>query len=242
VLDLRMSTPLAERLRRLPWEALRDTLCSRGWANLGPVLGRRECAGLVGLYGDSGRFRREIRMEAHRFGVGDYKYFARPLPELVGQLRTHAYGHLAPIANEWMEALGESDRFPETLPAFLERCAAAGQTHPTPLLLHYEEGGYNCLHQDVYGAIGFPLQVVAFLSRPGDDYAGGEFLLVEQRPRAQSVAEVIRGTQGELVVFANRERPVRGKGGFYRVRVRHGVSRVTGGRRFTLGIIFHDAL
>ena len=180
-------------------------------------------------------------MERHRFGVGDYKYFARPLPRLVEQLRRHAYPRLVPIANGWAEALGSRDRFPPTLEAFLARCAKAGQTKPTPLLLHYEAGGYNCLHQDVYGAVGFPFQIVFFLSRPGEDYDGGEFLLVEQRPRAQSVGEAMLGRRGGLLVFTNRIRPARGARGFYRVNVRHGVSRVRSGTRYTLGIIFHDA-
>ena len=180
-------------------------------------------------------------MERLRFGVGDYKYFGLPLPRPVLDLRTHAYPPLASIANRWMQDLGSPDRFPATLEEFQRRCQRAGQRRPTPLLLHYEAGGYNCLHQDLYGKVAFPLQVVAFLSRPGRDYDGGEFLLVEQRPRAQSVAEAIVGQQGELLVFANNFRPVAGSRGYYRGRVRHGVSRVRAGTRFTLGIIFHDA-
>jgi hypothetical protein len=174
---------IAERLARLDWPALQAGLWERGWASTPAVLTREECDGLVRLYADDTLFRSRVDMERHRFGMGDYKYFARPLPALVEQLRVHAYPRLAGIASAWMEALGTSERFPSTLGAFLARCAKAGQDKPTPLLLHYEAGGYNCLHQDVYGRVGFPLQVVAFLSRPVRDYEGGEFLLVEQRPR-----------------------------------------------------------
>jgi hypothetical protein len=232
---------VAARLERLDWPTLEASLWERGWARTGPVLSPEECAGLVGLYSDDAKFRSRVDMERHRFGLGDYKYFARPLPPLVEQLRLHAYPPLAALANKWMESLEAAERFPPTLDAFLVRCAAAGQTKPTPLLLHYEAGGYNCLHQDVYGAVGFPFQIVAFLNRPDRDYTGGEFLLVEQRPRAQSVGEAIAGEYGELLVFANRVRPVRGARGFYRATVRHGVSRVRSGRRYTLGVIFHDA-
>jgi hypothetical protein len=180
-------------------------------------------------------------MARHRFGEGEYKYFAPPLPPLVGELRERLYAPLAGVANRWIEAQGAVERFPATLPGLLARCAKAGQTKPTPLLLHYEAGGYNALHQDLYGDVAFPLQVVGFLSRPGQDYQGGEFLLVEQRPRAQSVAQVVNGAQGTLVAFTTRYRPVRGSKGFYRANVRHGVSRVHRGSRYTLGIIFHDA-
>jgi hypothetical protein len=216
-------------------------LWERGWASIPDVLTAEECNGLIRAYGDDSLFRSRVDMERHRFGVGDYKYFARPLPKLVAQLRIHAYPRLASIANGWAEALGSRDRFPPTLDAFLARCAKAGQTKPTPLLLHYEAGGYNCLHQDVYGGVGFPFQIVFFLSRPGEDYDGGEFLLVEQRPRAQSVGEAVLGRRGALLVFTNRIRPARGARGFHRVNVRHGVSRVRSGTRYTLGIIFHDA-
>jgi hypothetical protein len=232
---------IAERLASLDWPAVEARLWERGWASAADVLTPEECDDLVRAYADDRRFRSRVDMERHRFGVGDYKYFARPLPRLVEQIRAHAYPPLSGIASLWAEALGSRERFPPTLEAFLARCAKAGQMKPTPLLLHYEAGGYNCLHQDVYGAVGFPFQIVCFLSRPGRDYEGGEFLLVEQRPRAQSVGEAIVGRQGELVVFTNRIRPARGARGFYRVSVRHGVSRVRSGTRYTLGIIFHDA-
>ena len=196
---------------------------------------------MIASFEDDRLFRSHVHMERHRFGVGDYKYFARPLPGLVQALRERLYPPLAAIANRWMEALGEPVRYPPALSAFLERCAAAGQAKPTPLLLRYETGGYNCLHQDLYGALAFPLQAAALLSRRNRDYEGGEFLLVEQRPRAQSVGEAIAVEQGELLIFANRVRPVRGVRGVYRANVRHGVSVVRSGHRYTLGVIFHDA-
>ena len=220
---------------------LNESLSERGYALVPRVLSREQCDQLVALYRHESRFRSRIDMARHRFGVGDYKYFARPLPEIVEALRTALYPPLAVVANRWNESLGAEERYPGTLSEFLERCASHGQTRPTPLLLHYEEGGYNCLHQDVYGDVAFLLQVVAFLSRPGVDYTGGEFLLVEQRPRAQSAGEAIVGQQGDLLVFTTRVRPAAGVRGSYRVNVRHGVSRVRSGTRYTLGIIFHDA-
>jgi hypothetical protein len=180
-------------------------------------------------------------MARHRFGEGEYQYFDEPLPNLVAELRTRLYPHLARVANRWAELLGNGAEYPAEHADFLAQCRDHGQCKPTPLLLRYEEGGYNCMHQDLYGAIAFPLQVVFLLSRPGEDFTGGEFLLVEQRPRAQSRGEAITIGQGEAVFFTNRERPVAGTRGHYRVNVRHGISRVRSGRRFTLGIIFHDA-
>ncbi len=181
-------------------------------------------------------------MERYRFGVGDYKYFANPLPEIVASLRTSAYPHLAKVANQWAEALGEkAPRFPAEHEAFLKICRKADQTKPTPLLLHYEAGGYNCLHQDIYGEVAFPLQMVFLLGQQGRDWEGGEFLLVEQQPRAQSKAEVVHANQGQAIIFTTRYRPVRGTRGYYRVNMKHGVSRVHRGTRYTLGIIFHDA-
>jgi uncharacterized protein len=233
--------PIADRLRALDWPQIENDLSARGYAEAGPVLTASESEELVSLYPDDRRFRHRVDMARHRFGEGDYKYFARPLPEIVDALRVHCYPPLAAVANRWNDALGDKDRFPATLEEFLDRCAARGQTKPTPLMLHYEREGYNCLHQDLYGDVAFPLQVVCFLSRPGIDYTGGEFLLVEQRPRAQSAAEVITGEQGALVVFTTRVRPVKGSRGFYRVNVRHGVGRVRSGTRYTLGVIFHDA-
>jgi len=228
-------------MTRLDWPALEAQLEARGYAQTRPMLTGAECAALSRLYADEACFRSRVVMERHRFGVGEYKYFARPLPSLVESLRSRLYPPLAAIANRWMEALRAPQRFPPSLPEFLAVCARAGQKQPTPLLLHYEAGGYNCLHQDLYGEVAFPLQVAVMLSRPGRDYTGGEFLLVEQRPRSQSAGEAIAAGRGEMLIFPNRLRPVRGARGFYRVNVRHGVSRVRSGRRLTLGIIFHDA-
>jgi uncharacterized protein len=180
-------------------------------------------------------------MARYRFGEGEYQYFAEPLPALVQDLRHDAYPPLAGIANRWMEALGASERYPLDLSGLLARCRAQGQTKPTPLLLRYETGGYNCLHQDIYGDVVFPLQLTCFLSQQGSEYTGGEFLLLEQRPRAQSRGEVVTPAQGEILVFATRYRPVAGARGYYRVNMRHGVSRVKSGVRYTLGIIFHNA-
>jgi uncharacterized protein len=226
----------------LDWPSLEQSLDERGYAAAPkPVLSDDECAELVSLYDDDARFRSRIDMGRYRFGQGEYKYFAKPLPRVVSELRQRLYAPLAQIANRWMEQLGDSERYPATHASFLERCAKAGQTKPTPLLLRYEAGGYNCLHQDVYGDVAFPLQAVVFLTERGVDYEGGEFLLVEQRPRAQSMGDIVPASKGGLAFFTTRIRPVRGSRGFYRVQMRHGVTRVTSGRRFTLGIIFHDA-
>jgi hypothetical protein len=231
-----------ERIELLDWNAASESLTQRGYAVTDAILSPEECASLVAMYGEENRFRSHIVMERYRFGVGDYKYFANPLPTIVADLRTSAYPHLAEVGNEWAEALGETaPRFPAEHAAFLKTCHEAGQTRPTPLLLNYEAGGYNCLHQDIYGEIAFPLQMVFLLGQPGRDWEGGEFLLVEQQPRAQSKAEVVVADQGQAIIFTTRHRPVRGTRGYYRVNLRHGVSRVHRGTRYTLGIIFHDA-
>lgn len=232
---------IAERLRPLPWTEMERALWDFGYAKAGPVLTPEECRELIALYPDDRLFRSRVDMARYRFGVGDYKYFGYPLPPVVEELREHAYPSLAAIANRWAEALGGAERYPATLAEFTTQCQAAGQTKPTPLLLHYEAGGYNCLHQDLYGDIAFPLQVVCFLSSPGRDYEGGEFLLVEQRPRAQSIGEATLPEQGELIVFTTRYRPVKGARGYYRANIKHGVSRVKSGSRYTLGVIFHEA-
>ena len=233
---------LGTRIGRIRWSEVEAALADRPYARLGPLLTAAECGQLRALYPDDAPFRSRVDMERHRFGAGEYKYFAHPLPRLVAELRAAAYPHLARVANGWADVLGTSPRFPQRLEEFLSRCHAAGQKRPTPLLLRYETGGYNALHQDLYGEVAFPLQLAVFLSQPGRDYTGGEFLLVEQRPRAQSIGEALLLGEGEAVVFANRHRPVRGSRGFYRAAVRHGVSRVRSGQRFTLGVIFHDAL
>ncbi|HSE93306.1 MAG TPA: 2OG-Fe(II) oxygenase [Methylomirabilota bacterium] len=232
---------VTERVAALDWDALERSLWSWGYAKTPPLLTSDECATLVTLYADDSRFRSHIDMARYRFGVGDYKYFAEPLPPIVAELRLRFYPPLAAVANGWEQALGSRRRYPPDLEGLKVQCRRAGQTKPTPLLLHYEAGGYNCLHQDLYGDVAFPLQLTCFLSRPGSDYHGGEFLLVEQRPRAQSRGEAITTAQGEIVIFATRHRPAAGARGYHRVVMRHGVSRVHAGSRYTLGIIFHDA-
>ena len=235
-------TGIAARLERVDWAALEDSLRTFGWAKTGtPLLTPEECAALIALYSDESRFRSRIDMERFRFGIGEYKYFASPLPPLVQQLRARFYPRLASIANDWMKALRMRRQFPRTLAGLLAVCRRRGQARPTPLLLRYETGGYNCLHQDVYGDVTFPLQLTCALSRREVDYTGGDFLLVEQRPRAQSRGEAIALEQGELIVFTTRERPVKGARGHYRAAMRHGVSRLRSGTRYALGVIFHDA-
>jgi uncharacterized protein len=229
------------RLQRLDWNAIGQGLWDMGYAKTPPMLTPDECAELIELYTDHGRFRRRIDMAQHRFGVGEYQYFAEPLPPLVQALRMSTYPPLATVANRWMEALGQPQRYPVDLASFLTLCQQYGQTKPTPLLLRYETGGYNCLHQDLYGEIAFPLQLTCFLSRRDTDYTGGEFLLVEQRPRAQSRGEAIATEQGEIIIFATRDRPALGARGYYRLHTRHGVSRVRSGLRYALGVIFHNA-
>lgn len=232
---------IKERLERLDWQAIERDLWERGYAKTPPVLTPSECAELIALYAEESRFRSHIDMARYRFGIGAYKYFADPLPPVVQALRTCAYPPLAVIANRWMEALRTAEHYPMDLAKLLARCRAHGQTRPTPLLLSYEAGGYNCLHQDLYGEVVFPLQLACFLSRRGLDYTGGEFLLLEQRPRAQSRGEAITTEQGEIIIFTTRYRPAAGARGYYRAQMRHGVSRVVSGSRYTLGVIFHNA-
>jgi len=232
---------IAERIAQLNWPQIRQSLETDGFAMLAPILASEECADLIAMYEIREHFRSRIEMARFRFGQGEYKYFAAPLPPIVAELRASLYPRVAPIANDWMKALRLSSSFPESLDDFLEQCHRSGQIKPTPLLLRYEAGGYNCMHQDLYGEIAFPLQFTFMLSRYEADYTGGEFLLLEQRPRSQSKCDAITLKQGAAVLFATRYRPVKGARGFYRVNVRHGISRVRNGRRFTLGIIFHDA-
>ena len=232
---------VAARLARLDWRAIEADLWERGYAKTPPLLTPAECGELIALYADESRFRSRVDMAQFRFGIGDYKYFTAPLPALVEALRVHAYPPLAAVANQWEAALGTAVLHPPDLAALLARCRRRGQTKPTPLMLRYAAGGYNCLHQDLYGDVVFPLQLTCFLSRRDVDYAGGEFLLVEQRPRAQSRGEAITTEQGEIVIFTTRYRPVETARGYYRATVRHGVSRITHGSRYTLGVIFHDA-
>jgi hypothetical protein len=241
----RSPTPRASgivpRLHAVDWGEIASALAAHGWAKTPALLTPAECAALIDLWDDPRRFRSRVQMARFRFGEGEYRYFAEPLPPLVRDLRTAGYAHLAPLANRWMEALGDRRRFPPRLRDFLAACDAQGQTRPTPLLLRYEPGGWNALHQDLYGDVVFPLQLTCFLSRPGVDYGGGESLLVEQRPRAQSRGEVIVGQQGEVLVFPTSVRPVAGVRGVVRHQVRHGIGRVTRGLRWALGVIFHDA-
>jgi uncharacterized protein len=230
-----------DRVHALDWSRIEGDLAAQGSAMLEKLLAPEECRDIASLYPEDGVFRSKVVMARHGFGRGEYKYFGYPLPELIQELRTALYPRLAPIANHWNELMRIDVRYPATHAEFLERCHAAGQTRPTPLLLQYEAGDYNCLHQDLYGDLAFPLQVAILLSEPGRDHTGGEFVLTEQRPRMQSRPEVVPLRQGDAVAFAVHHRPVSGTKGYYRVNLRHGVSRVRSGRRHTLGIIFHDA-
>jgi hypothetical protein len=232
---------MRERLAVLDWRAIEASLFERGFATTPPLLDAAECAELIGYYADPRRFRKIVDMERHGFGVGEYKYFGAPLPPRVASLRGEAYRRLAPIANRMEQALRRPARWPASLADLHRLCAERGQRLPTPLLLHYTSGGYNCLHRDLYGPVAFPLQLACFLSEPGRDYQGGAFLLVEQRPRSQSAGEALLPRRGEAVIFATAERPRRGARGFHRAGLRHGVATVTGGERWTLGVIFHDA-
>jgi hypothetical protein len=225
----------------LDWPQIARNLDELGYALLPNVLPPAECDWLTSLYACDDCFRTRVIMARHRFGRGEYKYFASPLPPLVAALREALFPPVSAIANRWNEAMGIDVRFPDTLARFLDRCHRANQTRPTPLLLRYEAGDYNCLHQDVYGELVFPLQAAFLLAAPGEDFTGGEFVLAEQRPRAQSIVQVVPLTRGDGVLFPVRHRPVRGTRGHYRASIRHGVSRIRSGRRFTLGIIFHDA-
>lgn len=234
-------TTLEERILSLDWSMVQQAMDDTGYASLPPVLTPDECRELRALYEDDRHFRSRIDMARHRFGEGEYKYFARPLPDTIQALRTAFYPPLAAIANEWMERLGDTTRYPADLPSFLERCQVAGQSKPTPLLLRYEAGGYNCLHQDLYGTVAFPFQVLIVLSEREVEYTGGESLLVEHRPRAQSRGYVVTLRQGAALIFPTHHRPLAGTRGYYRAGMRHGVSTVTAGLRYSLGLIFHDA-
>lgn len=249
--DRRMSTSgraatvigerIASRMHAIDWAPIGAELDEHGLAMLENVLSAEECASIGGLYENDDRFRSLIVMARHGFGRGEYKYFSYPLPEIVADLRTAIYPHLVPTANRWNESMGIAVRYPAEHEAFLARCHKAGQVRPTPLLLQYGKDDFNALHQDLYGEHVFPFQVAFLLSKPGEDFTGGEFVLTEQRPRMQSRAEVVPLRQGDAVIFAVNHRPVQGKRGTYRVTMRHGVSRLRSGHRRTLGVIFHDA-
>lgn len=231
----------AKQVANLDWAAIGEELDKFGAALIGPLLTPRICTSLINRYDEEGLYRSRVIMERHGYGRGEYRYFAWPLPEIIQQLRQELYAPLAKVANRWNGAMGIEVRFPDEHEAFRRRCHAAGQVKPTPLILKYGPGDFNCLHQDVYGEHVFPLQVAFLLSEPGREFTGGEFTLTEQRPRMQSRVEVVPLQQGTGVIFPVRQRPVQGSRGVYRVNMRHGVSRVRSGSRFTLGIIFHDA-
>ena len=236
-----IAPPVEQRLRDYDWPQLESDLDAHGWAHLPRLLTPDDCVAIAGLYGEASRFRSRIVMARHGFGRGEYQYFSYPLPEPIATLRGALYGRLAGLANRWHEAMAIAARFPAAHADFIARCHEAGQTRPTPLILRYEAGGWNALHQDLYGELVFPLQVVVGLDRPGVDYTGGEFVVVEQRPRSQSRATALTVEQGHGFVFTTRDRPVRSSRGWSTNPMRHGASLVRSGRRHTLGIIFHDA-
>jgi hypothetical protein len=231
---------LTDRIADLDWPALTERMDEHGFVQTPPVYTATECRELAATF-EGGRFRSTIDMRRYRFGEGAYKYFDAPLPELIDAARRALYPPLAALANDWAERLGQSADFPPDLDAFLERCHRAGQRRPTPLILRYGPGGHNTLHQDLYGEVAFPLQAVTVLDRTGEDFAGGQFVLLEQRPRAQSRAHVIDLQRGAFLLFPTRHRPIQGSRGFYRATMRHGVATVLEGQRTTLGVIFHDA-
>jgi hypothetical protein len=231
----------AECIDNLAWPDIRASLWNLGYGRLGTILSQAECEEMRSLYSNPALFRSRVDMARHRFGRGEYQYFAYPLPALVAELRESLYRCLAGTANEWMSALSLTGEFPADLGSFLAHCHARGQERPTPLILRYRAGDYNCLHQDVYGDVVFPFQVIFCLSKPEEEFTGGELLLVEQRPRAQSVGHAVRLQQGEAIVVTTRYRPAKGSRGHFRTNFRHGVSPILSGERFTLGMIFHDA-
>jgi hypothetical protein len=231
----------ADRVHELDWQRISQELDKHGNVVLPGILRPGECDALAALYPDDDHFRSRVVMERYNFGRGEYKYFRYPLPEIISEIRTTSYSHLAPVANRWNELMGVDVRYPKAHSDFIKRCHQAGQTRPTPLLLQYGPGDFNCLHQDLYGEHVFPIQVTILLSQPGRDFTGGEFVLTEQKPRMQSQVEVVPPGKGDAVAFAVHHRPVKGKRGYYRMNFRHGVSRLRSGRRHTLGIIFHDA-
>jgi len=230
------------RLAQVNWSEATAALHERGYALIPSLLSSNECHELIGLYNQAEHYRKTINMERYRFGQGEYKYFAYPLPPLIQQIREAVYPHLAGVANLWMEVLRQDERFPDNFAALQQKCQGHGQTKPTVLILKYGPGGYNTLHKDLYGEVYFPMQLVMFLNEPGKDYTGGEFVLIQQTPRAQSKAIVLQPKLGDVLIFTTNFRPVKGSKGYYRVNMKHGVSEVHSGERHTLGIIFHDAL
>lgn len=241
VLPAATALSVEARVAGQDWQAITGELDGFGCAVLPQLLTAGECRAVAALYPDDRHFRSRVVMARHGFGKGEYRYFSYPLPDLIGDLRTAIYPHLAGLANRWNDRMGIDQHYPADHAAYLARCRAAGQTRPTPLLLHYGPGDYNCLHQDLYGELVFPIQLAILLSEPGEDFTGGEFVLTEQRPRMQSRVEVVPLRRGDAVAFAVHNRPVQGTRGTYRVNLRHGVSRLRSGQRHTAGIIFHDA-
>jgi hypothetical protein len=232
---------LQDRIEQPDWNEISSRLNDNGYALISNVLSGIECNSFVHQYDNKDLYRKTINMERYRFGQGEYRYFSYPLPGIIQQIRQSVYPYLAPVANNWMKVLNIDKHFPANLEELLEQCHTHQQTRPTPLILKYGKGGYNTLHQDLYGQIYFPMQLVLFLNEPGKDYQGGEFVLIEQRPRAQSKAIVLKPGKGDMVIFTTNFRPVKGSKGYYRVNMKHGVSEVASGNRHTLGIIFHDA-
>jgi uncharacterized protein len=242
ITQIKLPLSIAQRIDSLHWDPIQLELDAHGAAVIGPVLSPVQCKTLIQAYDEEKLYRSRVVMASHGFGRGEYQYFAYPLPSIIGELRESLYPHLAEIANRWNEGIGIDIRYPPRHEAFQSRCHEAGQSKPTPLILKYGPGDYNCLHQDIYGERIFPLQIAFLLSKPGEDFTGGEFALTEQRPRMQSRVEVVPIEQGMGVIFPVHQRPMKGAHGTYRVNMRHGVSRVRSGLRFTLGVIFHDAL
>lgn len=236
-----LNTDIAARVNATDWHRIEDDLNRHGCATIDQLLTAAECNALSARYAQDDLYRSRVVMGRHGFGRGEYKYYGYPLPEMIGTLRETVYPHLVPVANRWTALMGIDTRYPAVHADFIRRCHAAGQTRPTPLILQYAEGDYNCLHQDLYGEHVFPLQMAILLSAPGRDFTGGEFVMTEQRPRMQSRAEIVPLAQGDAVIFAVHQRPVNGTRGVYRVNLRHGVSRLRSGHRHTAGVIFHDA-
>lgn len=232
---------IKEKIGSLNWDIIANDMNDKGYAHVSNILTGDECDELVSQYNDTSLYRKTINMERYSFGLGEYKYYQYPLPALIQELRQSVYPGLASVANNWMRALNIDKVFPDNLTQLLELCHSQGQTRPTPLILKYGKGGYNTLHQDLYGDVYFPMQLVLFLDEPGIDYKGGEFVLIEQRPRAQSRAMVLNPKKGDMLLFTTNYRPVKGSKGYYRVNMKHGVSELTDGKRHTLGVIFHDA-
>ncbi|MEK8128912.1 2OG-Fe(II) oxygenase [Paenibacillus filicis] len=236
-----MTLNILQAVAGLDWTSIQRSLDEQGYARIPDLLSQAACNAIIGTYEEEGSFRKTIDMARYRFGIGEYKYYRDPLPEVIQQLREALYPELARTANRWLEQLGKPPAYPQGLADFLAQCHQAGQSRPTPLILRYEAGGYNCLHQDLYGDVSFPFQTVVALNQREADYTGGDFLLVEQRPRAQSRGHVIALNQGDGLIFPTRHRPVLGTRGYYTATLRHGVSTIASGTRYSLGVIFHDA-